>query len=233
MDTSNAPFVLVILALISSGPSLIQAFYAALAYHRPPGAPVVKHPISNTKWRFWVATIFPVLAWCAAGFDYYDRHYNVPLGVPVPAWGVSTALGETTPTYMAIAGTQPIMRYQKKDKLILISRNAWAGTDRLTDTVIEKSAPFSIDNGAVQLQFKGKGIIKYAAGQMNSIELYIVMLPNDISPDQITRLADVEKVGGVVLARTGQNVEGAIPPGAIPLPFVAQSPPSVGSGAQP
>jgi hypothetical protein len=230
MESSNTPLVLIVLALISSGPSLIQAFYAALAYHRPPGAPVVKHPISNTKWRFWIATIFPLLAWCAVGFDYYDRHYNVPLVVHVAGWGVSTGTGELTPTYTALVETQPVMRYQKQDKLILIARNAWAGTDRLTDTVIEKSAPFSIDDGAVQLQFKGKGIIKYAAGRMNSIELYIVMLPNEISPDQITRIADIEKVGGVVLARAGQNVEGgAVPPGTSAPP----SPSSTGSGAQP
>ena len=86
----------------------------------------------------------------------------------------------------------------------------------MTDTAIEKSALYSIDGGEVNMQFKGRGVIRFAPLQINGVELYVAMIPNDVSADQVTKLADLERIGGKIVARAGHNVPGGPLPATNP-----------------
>lgn len=75
----------------------------------------------------------------------------------------------------------------------MIMRNAsWPNVYPLYDAAIEKSATFSIGQPAVQIVFQGAGKIKFGAGQMNAVVFTVAMIPNDINPHEITKIADLK-----------------------------------------
>jgi len=80
-----------ILIYVAAFATIVAAVYAALGYHRPPGGsgPVGKQKIS--LWGVCMRWLPPVIALCAVGFGYYDRHYvlqnaqNIPQPIPADA----------------------------------------------------------------------------------------------------------------------------------------------------
>lgn len=196
------------IAVIGAPAAVISCIYQVISYHRPQqNSLLTASPPNKFSGRpILINSILALIVCAAVGFDYYDRH-SLPLELPMPSWGV---IGQPSgfPLYSATVDTHAVFDGRNKYKLMLLARNNWASVDRLTDTAIEKSGLYSIDGTVIPLQIIGKGVIKWAIGAPNMAELYIVMLPNDVSPDQITRLADIDKIGGKIVAKAGQAVVG-------------------------
>jgi hypothetical protein len=111
---------------------------------------------------------------------------------------------------MQIEG-EPINRFAEDNYVMLIVMNNWLGSDIYQDSNIEKSGKYTILPGTITMSFNGMGVIRYASGIANSLQFFAVMVPNAISPNQITKLADIKILGGHILASTGEGVIGAMP----------------------
>lgn len=177
-----------------------------------------------------IVGLLMLTTWMAVGWDLYG-HYAVAPEAPYVAmggWGVApgppAGPGVADPIYTASITTDTIKQYKKTHKLILLTRNNWATSDRLNDTEIEKSNLYTIDDGEITLQFVGGRKIRYAQVGSNSIEFYIIMIPNGVEPDQITKLSDLDKLGGKILARNGQVVSFAGTPPNTASPSSSQQP---------
>ncbi len=155
-----------------------------------------------------------------SGHDYYDRH-SQPFGPEaiVESWGAAATAGARTPTYTVVVDMTRVQRYAEKYKAMLVVRNgSWENVDAFNDTAIEKSVLYTIDGPKLQISFQGNGNIKFAAGLPSEVLFYVVLLPNNIRADQITRLSDVKSLGGRIIAITGQAVTGAPLHQALPSP---------------
>jgi hypothetical protein len=204
---------------------VVQAVYAAATFHRDRPKEMEPEQKQRPIRPILIVAALMLTTWAAVGFNYYDRHYRTaPVAVTMQGWGISPIPGSLYPSFTAQVDTQPLVSNAKDYKLLLIARNNWANVDRLTDTAIEKSGLYSIDGSGLTMQFIGKGVIRWGLNSVNYGQLYVAMIPSDVSADQITRLADVEKVGGKIIASGSQAVAMGGPPiGANPSP---QSPPS-------
>jgi hypothetical protein len=206
MGTSNTPVIVaVVVAIISTIPGIVQAIYTALAYHRSkgrPGTPQTRSLIRNRS--IWIMGIFPVVAWLAVAYDIYDRHQ-----MPTACVVCLKTYGYGGGAIYATVDPSEIQRFADDFKLYLIARTAWPNIDEMTDVVIAKSSSYTITSQEMDMAI-AKPKLNIALGQMNHIGYYLVVLPNDISIDQVLRLADVKKLGGRILA--GKGTETVIRP---------------------
>src|ERR1022692_1011530 len=57
----------------------VAAIYAGLSYHRPKTAVMSALDAPPSRRRLWPVIALALVAWGAAGFSYYDRHYLPPV----------------------------------------------------------------------------------------------------------------------------------------------------------
>jgi hypothetical protein len=185
-----------LVTFISTIAAVIAAIYAMLSYHRSKVA-----AMSETReWRpRMVLAGLAFVAWGAVAFGYYDRHYGSSSETAIDAFSLVHEWG-TKPenTFYLTANTKPLLNYKAKYKLVLILRGMFSTIDRMTDTAISKSAPYTITGDKVILA-KSNPLLNGHPGE-NYIEYDLVMIPLDFSEAQITSLADVERIGGKILA---------------------------------
>jgi len=162
--------------------------------------------IQSSSKRWWLApqmlalAILVVLAWVAAGTDYYDRHYGSTANAELIGeygWSVQNAL------YMTADGSK-LSDYADKYKLLFIARTSFSNVDRMTDPLIAKSISYTITPGPIALSILAPKL-RANVGQMNMVEFDLVVLPNQFSPDQISTLADVQRLGGKILETRGKS----------------------------
>ena len=130
---------------------------------------------------------------------------NTSSEVTIDAWG-----GDQ-PVYGMMVNTKNLSKYKNYFKLILIVKAEFADIDQLTDTVIEKSIPYTITGEEMNVVHRAEGILRFNANARNQIRLYLVLLPNTVSPADIKTLSDIDRVGARILARRGQVVYGGPP----------------------
>jgi len=156
--------------------------------------------------------LLTLISWAAIGFDYFTR--------PPLAPAVLIDYGfDGNNQFHGIARLRHWPDFEHY-KAILITRTAFADRDRMTDTWIAKSVPYTINGPEIVMVAINKTTMRFAANQGNFIEYNFAVIPPDISPDQILTLGDVARLGGKILAENGQ---GGIPGG--PLPDVPAAPP--------
>jgi hypothetical protein len=156
--------------------------------------------------RYFLAMAFLTLvSWGAIGFDYLSR-------TPPPPAAIVNYGFDGQDQFHGIVQFRNWLDYQHL-KAILITRTLWADRDRMTDTWIAKSIPYTIDGPQIVLVTINKAQMRFAANQGNFIEYTLAVIPSDVSPDQVLTLSDIAKLGGKILAVNGQ---GGIPGGPVP-----------------
>jgi hypothetical protein len=110
-----------------------------------------------------------------------------------------------------------LLDYKDHFKMILIMEVPYANIDRMTDTNIEKSALFTITDAetldlAVRLPTPPHLRV---APPLNSnigdafdllVNFTLVLIPTDLSPEQIRSLFDVQRLGGKIITTYSANV---------------------------
>jgi hypothetical protein len=91
-------------------------------------------------------------------------------------------------------------------RAILIMRTQYTDRDRMSDDWIAKSIPYSIDAQYLTLVTNAVNQMRATPGMTNPIEFNFVVLPKDITPDQIRTLRDVAVLGGKILYVVGEGV---------------------------
>jgi hypothetical protein len=112
-------------------------------------------------------------------------------------------------TFTARLNTASLKDYKDKNYLMLIVRFAYTNIDRMSDTSIEKSTPYTIDGADVRMAIVGKinpPNLRIEPNAPVTIEYDTVLMPRSFSPDQIHFLNDVEHLGGRILSTTSQIV---------------------------
>lgn len=206
----------------------VQTLYIGLTYHRGQGEAVEKTRLAFRRSAL-VVGILMLLTWAAVGWDYYDRYSHRTLATQplVISWGATPGPDLVTgpngtlmgiPSYTMLINAHPLFEaYGEKHKAMMIVRVPYANVDRMVDTAIEKSAAYTITDSGLAISHPGEGKLKFPSGS-GYVEFNLVVIPQDFAPDQITCLADVQKIGGAIIATTAQAITGSPFPNA-PLPI--------------
>jgi hypothetical protein len=121
----------------------------------------------------------------------------------VAGWGAKPDL-----TFYMKVNTAPLSSYRNHFKLMLILRTIYANIDRMADTYIEKSAPFTIvPNSLITIAIPRPSRLQLSPSEPNEVEFNLVLLPNEITANNIESLSDIEKFGGRILATPSAAVE--------------------------
>lgn len=185
---------------IGTAATVIAAFYAALSYHRPKKLDADPIPKSNPRRAVWLMAFLVILAWGAAGFNFFDRHYWAASPQELISnygWSSQNA------AFVATDG-RFFSDLSGKFKLALILRASFANIDRMTDPFIAKSIEYTIIPEAMTLAIVAPKL-RINPGQMNMIEFNLVAIPANLSLDEVTNLDDVEKIGGRILESRGKS----------------------------
>lgn len=204
MDSAGTGFwVATITAIVSALAMLGQLAYQALAYHRQKdllGAAIV--PSSSPKTRnLWLMAAFPLVAWLAVGFDYLNNHVQPP----PPSfeiftdWSVYVSPDGKRTEYYAALDTTKLSEYSQTQKAFLIVLNADAAAGKMGDTAIEKSPARILSGSSLEFRFSGTGKFFFGFGD-TVLQFYLVLIPKNANPDDVSRLADVSLLGGKVVA---------------------------------
>jgi hypothetical protein len=232
VESNNTGFwIATILAAISALAMIAQAIYAALSYHKPKGVTMNSPsllPKPSTK-RFWIMAAFPILAWLAVGFDYYGWHRGTqPFTTAIVEWnagGQPLHPGDQYGplVYTVTVDASSLQPYKDEFNALLIVRIGYANIDRPTDTMIEKSVPYTIENRTFRISHPSDGKLRYMPGQPSVIEFNLALIPKTVTPDQITRLQDVTMVGGMIVQTVAQ-IRTVAPATQSPATSVSPSP---------
>lgn len=211
MGSSNSGFWIAIVLAVIAALAMIYLVVNGVRYNRrPEGVSNMSALFSPSNRRFWIMAAFPILAWMAVGFDYYDRHESVPIiaGLPVIAsWGT----GGKPFTYTMTINAAPLGQFKNKFKIMEIVRNNFSNVDRLSDKAIEKSQVYAIEGETIVLQHQSEQKLRFVVGQPNIVEFDLVLVPSQISANDIASLSDVAKSGGRILGSVPQVLVGASP----------------------
>lgn len=201
----------IICGVIGTIASTIAAIYTVLARHWPKSSDG-KPRAQGVSGRLIGGMICLVLlSWGGVAFDLYERHAgNGPL---IYAWGSA----DKGVFYITAAGNT-MSQYKTLFKAMLINRVPYANVDRMTDTYIEKSQMYSITDDPITLANVGGPHLRVMLDQPLTLEYNLVVVRSMFSPDQIKSLADVEALGGKILANPMSNITFTRLPPAIPSP---------------
>ena len=106
--------------------------------------------------------------------------------------------------------TVSLINYKATHNLFMIVRFEYTNIDRMSDTGIEKSAPYTIDGKDMRMSVVGRldpPHLRIEPKNPNvTIEYDVAILPKDISLDRVNSIADVERLGGRILSTNAQTV---------------------------
>jgi hypothetical protein len=158
-------------------------------------------PLTPTKKR--QQQIFGLLLFVGIGFfhvGYYWRDSQA--NEQIAPYGV------VNNTFYVWYNTKYLTAYEDSYKVMLILRlDNFPPKDRMTDKNIEKSEPFTIQNGPVFLNHPYSGTLKFIRnGRVNNLEYNVVLVPSSIDPSAIANLYDAVKQGGKILMKRIQGL---------------------------
>lgn len=186
--------------------TVVGTAYAGLSYHRSRNLKTQ----GNLKVLITVNFAIVLAAWAAALYNNnYNKTYNDSPDRFMISWGLTPQRA-----YFSIINGKLIQQYAKNNKVVLIVRVGYADKDKLTDEEIEKSASYGIANDVEILAHPPSMRLKFLVGLPNSLEFNIALIPNNVSPDRILSLSDVELLGGKLLASAAMNIDGEATQGA-------------------
>ncbi|MGC2222791.1 MAG: hypothetical protein WA624_10685 [Methylocella sp.] len=143
----------------------------------------------------------------AVAFVYADRRYShEPHDECIQAYGFNPANGIS---FMTV-DTKSLLQYSDSHKLAFIIRVPYTDRDRMTDTVIEKSGLYTITNGLVKLAHMPSNILRFQPEQDNWLEYTLILVPSKFTIENISCLADVEHMGGKILAASARRSAASI-----------------------
>jgi hypothetical protein len=135
--------------------------------------------------------------------------------------GVITGWGHHDGSFFIIANSSSLLAYKETFKLLLIIAVPYLNVDKMADTAIDKSALFTITGEAMTIAIglptpshlritpppNSKG------GELFDVlvDFTLVIIPKDLSPEQIISLSDVERFGGKIVGNAATNVKFTTP----------------------
>jgi hypothetical protein len=124
----------------------------------------------------------------------------------------------------AIVNSRSLLKYKDHFKMMLIVRVPYPDIDNMTDTAMEKSALYTITGGWTQLAITSIRQLRFRVSQgatgtiSPTVHFLLVIIPNDIAPEQIRTLSDVARVGGKIMDARDMNPEFQTTPTPTPAP---------------
>jgi hypothetical protein len=197
-------WIALVLSVVSTIATTIGAFYALKTYNQAVASSTRRNakPIS-LKFPLWVIIsiwLAPLTAWGAVLFGYFHQQPQTRTSLAL-SWGI-----EGPPlAYVLVADGSRLMPYAKTHKLMLLVRSVYATVDRLADKNIETSQHYTISNSPVSVGFISKGQINFPNPRA-LLEYNLILIPNEVAPEQVTSLAEAERLGGRILESPTQDV---------------------------
>ena len=184
---------------IATVPSLIITY---CAWIRRPG-------ISRTIILYMAGSV----AIAAYTLDVADRLDWISLsnkGPVVQQFGVKGAPETNNNALYVIVNSAPLLKYQDKFNMMLIAASMYSNIDMMTDVHIDKSSPFSITGGitnvAIPIDFGTTHLLISQPPNMRPgdkyrvpVALNLVIIPKDLSAEQLRSLSDVQRLGGKII----------------------------------
>jgi len=190
---------------ISAAAAVVCAVYTGLSYHRPKSTAVGKSAKLDVfrpsrGWSPVLPIILILLGWGAVLFAYFV----VP---ELPAAEFDEYGLYAAATYGSVVSFHKWKDYRTY-KGILITRVIHSERDRMEDDWIAKSIPYTIDQESLAMMTFDDNKMRYnQKGYMTIIEYDFVVLPQDKSPEQVRKLADVTSLGGHILVSVAQGLK--------------------------
>jgi hypothetical protein len=186
------------LVSIATLPSLIITYLALI---RTPG-------VART-----IILVFSIpVAIALYALDIADRLDWITLsnkGDVVQGWGTQGAQNGGV-LYMRV-NSAPLLEYKTHFNMMLILASIYSNIDTMTDVSIDKSSSFSITGGIVNIAIPFQfGTTHLRISQPPNIKpgdeyrvlvgFYLVIIPKDLSAEQLRSLSDVQRLGGKIIA---------------------------------
>jgi hypothetical protein len=170
-------------------------------------AKVLKNKVGEMTPRNKLVTILIVGSFLFSGFGFYKtleapRIRILDPDLIIAAWGMHPP-GVMT----AVIATEQLQPFKENFRVMLAVRVTDNTVDPKKDKTVEKSSLFLITGGPIPIEIpmsqdmKGRINTSAASGKVVAIEYYALMVPKGVQPRQITALADVDTLGGNILAR--------------------------------
>jgi len=189
-------FVLTLLALIIGVPSLWFAYDSWRSTHPGHVANIDHVELTPTEQK---------------DLTIHRQTFKVPKEGWMPSWG-----GTAPNLVWGVANGIDLGAAKKKFVFVLACRVDDSTVDEPHDTTVEHSVAFDIEPGATQIAIPVSQAFIARVNPPKLIWVYLLMMPSHAPPGEIRSLSDVDKLGGVILARSGfQSVRVARPPATI------------------
>jgi hypothetical protein len=192
-----------------------QLIYAALTYHGD-RARIMENPSKPPRRPIFIIGTLMLLTWAAVGVDIYTRPAIKFADAQIANYGM-----DGPDTFHAIVQLRNWVEH-KTEKALLITRTIFSDKDRMTDEWIAKSVAYTIDGDTLTLVTVNKANMRFALNAGNLVEFNFVVIPGNVSPDQIHSLSDVLRLGGQILAN---SIQGGAAIGANPVQSTAPDAP--------
>lgn len=169
-----------------------------------------KSVLQPKNWQFYFTLLF-MLVLCILSWIPYVLSKNSELTkqIMMQQWGMMPG-GQI----YALVDTSSIVDLKKSHYLVLIARIVDPSVDESLDDRIEKSSPFEITGGAIELLFVASPSFMSRLSVPGLVREYLVEIPKNVSPSRIATLSNLESMGGRILGAGGysaQVVVGAVP----------------------
>jgi len=212
LDTSSHPIFAIIVAIIMSLLMVTNIITAFVGVSVLLGCGITFLWISRWKriktfsllkrvLTLFLIALFLAGMWYKFGSWALGKYYQQQTGIPqemIKAWA-----GHGTIHSMMIDGKY-LSSYKNKYNLLLIGEVPMPGIDTMTSKSIKKSVVYTITDGEITLVVDMVGIPTPI--QSNGYVIFythVALIPKNVSPDKITTLSDVERMGGKIIARRG------------------------------
>lgn len=168
----------------------------------------------GTDFRAWLAVVLVLFLGLAALplMDYFPPAIQSSESVEL----ISAYALENNVAYIHAEGSR-MQQYAANYKALLIVLTAWPNIDIMTDQAIAKSIAYTIPDNAFVMAIPRPRIRVRDHPGPEDVNFYLAVIPNDVSPDEITKLTDVAHVGGKLLEARGVTImANGIPQGQQP-----------------
>lgn len=117
--------------------------------------------------------------------------------------------------FQMVVNSKQLINYEENYKMILIVNCPDASIDPVTDTAIAKSIPYTITGAITPLTILMSEKIEHlrvipppgTKGEFYvTVGFYLVIIPNNLSPEQIRSLSDVKNLGGKIIGASAAGI---------------------------
>jgi hypothetical protein len=134
-------------------------------------------------------SLLTLLTWSAVGYDVYNRHHSSP-HAHFTRWGGG---GGIVTTGFTVASLLPDAN---KYRVMVACRIEDHSVDVMQDKRLEKSEVFDIRRDSMLVDVKVSEDFKARIKLGGLVDVYLIELPKDVKPDNITSPASIEMLGG-------------------------------------